>query len=509
MARNLQTTVTILGRDQLSPVVATAASRSISQLTRLQKRASAISAGAFDVSRTSAGIGAAFSAPLILAGREAVKFEDKMVGLGKVANMDVGTSGLAKLGEDAKDAAYYLGTMPSDVALSMKALKQAGTTLPDLKDVTKFTGEAGVAFDLTAAQAGEAFGSIRAAMGMTVKQTKRTFDSINELSNNMGATPERLISFFTAGGAGAAGALKMPAAIAAAYGATFIQAGKSGEEAATIFERMSKNIFSKKPLAKIYDSAGGGNAGLLAILNTGAKLKNETSIRKYFAQFGEFGLDVRRLAENMQGPGGLAGALRLVSNEEKYAGAVHKEFTSVQKSTMSQIRKEWVGFQIAVVDFGTAALPVIKDLIKDTKDVLGVVGPWIKQNPDLAAGLFKAAAGAAALSFAISGISFVVGSGFKAYAAYTAVAAWFAGPTAAAAITGIGTMATSIGGLATGATILGAPLLLVAGVIGVAGYAAYKAYGYFEGFHEIVLSLTTAFQSLSDHAVPFMSNLFR
>lgn len=508
MAKNITTTVTILGKDELSPVVSRAATRSVSELQSIQKRAAAISAGAFGVARASAGVGTAIAAPLVYAAKEAMGFEKSMVGLGKVANIELGTAEITKLGDEAKGAAYHLGRMPTEVAASMKALKQAGIPTKDLKDVAVFTGEAGVAFDMMADKAGDAFGSIKAAMGLTIGETKNTFDAINEISNKMKAEPEKLITFFTAGGAGVAGALKIPGQEIAAFGATLIQAGKSGEEAATLMERLAKNTMFKKPLRNIYTKAGEGTKGILSVLNAGAKMRGEEQ-DKFFQQFGDYGLEIRSLAQKINGPGGLVAALDLVSSREKYALGVHKEFTSVQKATLEQVKKEWVGFKIAVIDFGTAALPVIKDILVDVKSVVKDVGGWIKANPELAKTSFKAAAGIAAVSFAISGLSFVAGSVATAVGAVSTAIGWFSAGGALAGVTaGVTTFGGALWTAAAGATILGAPLWLAALAIGVIGYAAYKAYDKFEAFHEMVISLTTAIQSLADHAGPFMTKLF-
>lgn len=507
MAKNITTTVTILGKDELSPVVSRAATRSVAELQSIQKRAAAISAGAFGVARASAGVGTAIAAPLVYAAKEAMEFEKSMVGLGKVANIELGTAEITKLGDEAKGAAYHLGRMPAEVAASMKALKQAGIPTKDLKDVAVFTGEAGVAFDMMADKAGDAFGSIKAAMGLTIGETKNTFDAINEISNKMKAEPEKLITFFTAGGAGVAGALKIPGQEIAAFGATLIQAGKSGEEAATLMERLAKNTMFKKPLRNIYTKAGEGTKGILSVLNAGAKMRGEEQ-DKFFQQFGDYGLEIRSLAQKINGPGGLVAALDLVSSREKYALGVHKEFTSVQKATLEQVKKEWVGFKIAVIDFGTAALPVIKDILVDVKSVVKDVGGWIKANPELAKTSFKAAAGIAAVSFAISGVAAVVGSVATVVSAATVAIGWFGVGGPLAGITaGVTTFGGALMTAATGATILGAPVWLAALAIGAIGYAAYKAYDKFEWLHKMIIDLTTGFQSLADHAIPIITKL--
>lgn len=499
MAKQITTTVTILGKDQLSPVVAKAAGKSITHLETLNKRASALSVGAFGVARATAGIGTAIAAPIIYAGKQAVDFEHQLAGLGKVAQMDLGSKGLMALGEQAKDVAPYLATMPADILKSMTALKQSGIKVSELKDVAKFVGEAGVAYNMTADQAGQGFGTIRAAMGITVAETKDAFDVINTLSNNMNATPERLISFFTAGGAGVANALKLESNQIAAYGATLITAGKSGEEAATLMERVAKNIFSKSTLNAAYKKGGKGAAGLLNVLQTGANLKTDDQKEAYFKNFGEFALEVRRLAEGMKGPNGLGEAMDFVSTKQKFAGAVNAEFTSQMKSTLNQIKREWVALQVTVIDFGTQALPVIKKLVADIKPVIANVGAWVKANPELTTTLIKVAAGLAVASFGISTLSTIIGAGATMVKAYTVALGWFStGGALAGVTTGLGTLATGMWAAVAPALVIAAPYIAGAAAIALIGYHASKAYDKFEGFHRMIISVTTALQTFAN-----------
>lgn len=509
MAKNITTTVTILGKDALSPVVATASQKSINQLQKLNKQSSAIASGAFGLAKSSAVVGTGIMAPLIYAGKEAAEFEAKMVGLGKVANIDLGDKRLENLATQAKEGAYHLGRMPSEVAATMKALKQSGLAVNELKDIAIFTGEAGVAFDMTADKAGDAFGSIRSAMGLSLNETKAVFDAVNEISNKMKAEPEKLISFFTAGGSGVASALKIQGNEIAAFGATLIQAGKSGEEAATLLERAAKNTMAKKALNAVYERGGKGTKGLLNVLQTGIDLPEKRQ-QAYFKQFGEYSLEIRNLASNMNKPGGLRDALALVSSEEKYAMGVHKEFTAVQKSTLEQARKEWVNFKVAVIEFGTQGLPVFRQLLTDIKPVITEIGGWIRQNPELTGTLIKGAAATAAFAFAVSGVSTVVGAAATAVKGYTIAMGWFkAGGALFGATTAVQGFGAAMWTAAAGATVLGFPLYVVAAAIGVVGYAAYKAYEKIEPFHEMIIALTTAVQALADHAGPAISKFFK
>lgn len=499
MAKTITTTVVLQGKDMLSPVVEKATVKSAKSLDTLQKKAQAISTGAFSVMRATAGIGTAIAAPLAYAGKQAVEFEHQLAQLGKVANMDLGSKGLTQLGEQAKEIAPYLATLPGDILQSMTALKQAGIPLNELKDVAKFVGEAGVAFDVTAGQAGEAFGSIRAAMNLTISEGKAAFDVINVLSNNMKATPERLLSFFTSGGAGVANALKLQSNEIAAYGATLIQAGKSGEEAATLIERVAKNIESKATLQNVFKKAGGGAKGLMSVLETGANLKDPALKSKYFKLFGEYSLEVRALADNMNGPNGLKQAIALVADESKNAGAVNREFTSVMKSTKNQIKQLGVEVGVLAIEAGDALLPILKELVNEAKPVVKQITEWIKANPELTKTIIKSAAGVAAFSFAVSGIAGVVGAAATTVNALSIAIGWFkTGGALAGVIKGVGALTTSMWALVAPALAVAGPYIAAGVALVGIGIAAKNAYDNIRPFHKLIITITTAIQTLID-----------
>lgn len=509
MARTITTTVVIAGKDALSPVAASAATKSVKSLQSIQQRTSKIAAGAFDVSRSMAIVGAGITAPLYFAGKQAIEFEDQLASLGKVANMDLGTKGLTDLANQAKEIAPLLATMPADIVASMTALKQSGLAVNELKDVATFVGKAGVAFDTTAKFAGESFGSIRAAMGLTIAETKEAFDVINQLSNNMNATPERLISFFTAGGAGVGAIMKMRSNEIAGYGAALIQAGKSGEEAATIMERFAKNTWKKDPLRNMYVKNQGAK-GLLEILQKGAAIKDDTKRNKYFAQFGEYGLEISRLATSMTGPNGLGSALALVANKTSYAGAVQSEFTSKMKATKQQLKSTWAAASVSIIEFGNNALPIISDFLKQINPIIKQSAIWMKQNPELSSGLFKAAAGAAAFSFAVSGLAAVVGSAAKVVGWLNSGLMFFGvSGGISGAISGMN--AAAVAGWAMAAPMLAGagPYLAVAAAIGAVGYAGYYMYNNFEAVHSILAKIGTAIESIAHTFWPVYKALWK
>jgi len=97
----------------------------------------------------------------------------------------------------------------------------------------------------------------------------------------------------------------------------------------------------------------------------------------------------------------------------KFAGGVIAQSKSVNGmvSTMKD------GIVMAAAKIGTTMLPRLKELFNQINPVIDRISNWVSKNPGLTEGILKAAAGAMALSFAISAAAFAFGGVFKVISA--------------------------------------------------------------------------------------------
>jgi phage-related tail protein len=93
----------------------------------------------------------------------------------------------------------------------------------------------------------------------------------------------------------------------------------------------------------------------------------------------------------------------------KFAGGV----VAQSKSVNGMISTLKDGVVMAAAKIGTTLLPRLKELINQVTPVIDRISNWVSKNPKLTEGILKAAAGAMALSFAISAASFAFGGVFK------------------------------------------------------------------------------------------------
>lgn len=500
MAKSIRTEVIINGVDNLSPVVVRATDRSEKSLHRLSRNISSITSGAFATGRAAGGLSAALAAPLIYAGKKAVDFEEEMANVAKVTDLAVGSAGIRAMGEDVKDLSVYLGESATDAAAMYANLAQGGVVKKELKDVAKFVGQVGIAYDTTADIAGESFVKTANGLGYTMQRTFSVFDAVNELSDKTAAKASEITTFLASGAASVARNYGLSGEQISAFGATLISSGKSGEAASTIMERFAKNINKSAQATKTYKNAGRGMSGFLAVLSEGASIKDIDKQEKYFSAFQEYGAEIRALANGMTGPGGLNESIKIVSDSQNYAGSVSKEVANKFSTSSRKIKQDWAGIQRAAIDAGETMLPVIHKVAEDLSPIIQSVSGWIKKNPELTVTIIKATAGLAAFSAVVSGISFLIGGVTTTIGAFTTVLSAFkAGGILAGVIPWLSSFGSGLWVAAGAATVLGAPVWAVVAAVTAVGAGFYYAYKNVEWFRVGVEKVAARVTAVWDH----------
>ena len=391
--------------DKMTATINKAFSNANEKLTGFQKKSMVVTRSAANVAAASGATALALAAPIMGAVDQAIKFEDAMAGVGKVLNMKVASKELDAVGDKVQELSEYIARTPIQAAELYANLAQGGAAREELDLIARKAGEVGVAFDIEAGIAGERFIKLSNAMGITTAETIKVTDAINHLSDNTAAKASQMLDFFAAGGAGAAKAMNLTGVEAAALGSIFISMGKSGEESSTVIERMVKTLRNAdKQAGKVSIAAGGGIAGILAMLEKGKSLKGAERF-KFFKEFGEYGIEVEQLANNF---GMLQKHLGLVANEQNFVNSVNKEFQNRMSTTATKLKVAQAQLQNIAIEAGTGLLPVIGDIIKAVSPLLKGVSEWVKMNPKLTSGIVKTIAVAAALAGAVSLVSSAV-----------------------------------------------------------------------------------------------------
>lgn len=384
-SKALNIAIILTAYDKATRVINDAVGKADKKMRELKKS----SQDAFGTGLAQMGAGLALAAPLVDATQAAISFEDKMADVAKVMNLTVGSGEFKEMSDQAKDLAKYLGKTGVEASGLMANLAAGGVEKNDMAAVAKIAGEMGVAFNMASDQAGTSFIKIKNALGVTIPEAKKVGDAINYLSDSMASEANEIVTFMASGGSSVAAGFKVAGKDAAAFGSTLISLGKSSSESATIFERFAKGIFKNADMKKIFDQAGGGASGMVAVLDKGVKSKNPF---EFFRKFGEYGSDIQLLATRS---GLLKDALKGVSNEMNYSNSVSKEFANRNSTTQGKINKLKASFDVLKIQLGETFLPLLVKVSGFLLRVANRIGEWAKENPRLAKTLMFAGAAVA------------------------------------------------------------------------------------------------------------------
>lgn len=385
---------------------------------RLEKVKSAATWDAWGNSNIKAG--ALMAAPIVYATAQAAKLESKIADVAKVVDIELGTKEFTALSNSAMEAGKYLGQMPGDVAELMAELAAGGTAADKLDKMAITVGKIGVAFDVTAGEAGKAWMTIQNALNATEKDAAVIMDAMNAVTNKYGGKAKELMQFMAEGGASVAQTLNVSGVAMQAFGNAFQSVGISASESATTMERFQKAVLQNAEAAKIFNQAGGGAKGLVAILEA-AKASGNATKWLMARNFGEYSSKIAQMANNMEGEKGLKAQLAYLDNPENVIGSAEREYANRARTTEQKFNQTKVAAYNNALKLGQALLPVANQLMVAVTPIIEKISVWITKNPELTATLMKLALGFAAGRMALGGLQKSVGFGIELFRKFKTV----------------------------------------------------------------------------------------
>jgi TP901 family phage tail tape measure protein len=410
---------------------------------RTERNLAKIGNASMNIAKKSFILGAAIALPLFVAGKEAVKFEDKMADVAK-------TTGLAGSDLDAFGKGI-LGLAP-DTRTSIEELQSIaaiggsmGVANKELLGFTDSVNKFNVAL-------GSDFGGVepaaKAISGLKTlfKETRdidvataitKTGSAINALSAQGVAVPE--VTEFISRIGQLPDAIKPSIQATAALAATFNKAGITAEIGSRAFGDIL--LTAGQNLPKFAKQMGMSEKAARGLINA-----DPTAFAVKFAKSLD-GMDAVQLAKTLKklklGDSGTIKAVGALSSGSemlaKFQGIANAEFekgTSLlneynqkNETTAAKIKKAENNFQALGIIIGTELLPVVADFIKMVTPVISRTIRWAKENPGLTKTIVGTAVAVAALSFAVSGISFTIGLVTKTMAAWGLITKLFSGWT--------------------------------------------------------------------------------
>ena len=346
--------------------------------------------------------GAATGVGVTSVARPAIAFQSSMADVRKVVT---GTPAeVKKLENNILDLSRNMPLAADGIAAIVAAGAQAGVARKDLIGFASDATKMGIAFDLSADEAGTTMAAWRNAFGMNRGQIRNLADQVNYLGNTAGAKSSVITDIVTKiGPLGAVGGLA--AGQIAAMGATLAGMGIQGDVAATGITNTMLALIKGKEATKgqqkafkelgldsvavskrMQKDAGGTIMDVMSRILKLPKaaqggLLNELFGSESLAAIAPLLTQLPTLAKNFD----------RVSNRALYAGSMQSEYAGVAGTTANKILIMNNRLDALKIRFGDRLLPTIERGAGAIGDLADRMSAWSQRNPELSAGLGKLA----------------------------------------------------------------------------------------------------------------------
>lgn len=328
--------------------------------------------------------------------KQAMQMEDAMAEIKKVVDF-TSPDGLQKMQAALEKMSLSIPITAEGLAKNSAAAGQAGIAEKDLIRFTETAAKMGVAFDISAEEAGEMMAKWRSGMNLTQDQVESLADATNALSNNNAAMAKQVgeaLKRYGALGKVAGLTEKQTAAMAA----TIIGAGAEAEVAATGMNAFMRALTKGGSMTDLQKAAF-GNLGfdalqlqkdvqknapktIFAVLEAvKTKLPKELQMQYLTAMFGEEG--ARAMGPMLANTEKLRENFDLVAESEKYAGSMEKEFLSRSATTSNALELASNAMSYFARAVGDPMLGTLKERALDFVKLGEAAGTWIKENQTL------------------------------------------------------------------------------------------------------------------------------
>ncbi|VCU52912.1 hypothetical protein TTHN1_00667 [Thermus thermophilus] len=334
--------------------------------------------------------GAALAAPLVLAAGAAMRFEDAFADVRKV--VDAPLPALQALQRELLTLTRAIPMSATELTQIAAAAGQAGIPFQELVRFTQDAARVGVAFGISAFEAGDALAKLRNVLELTQPQVMRVADAVNFLSNNMAATAPEILELLRRVGA-TGKLLGLTGQQVAAFGASLLALGTAPEVAATglnaLFQRLATAPAQpqafQEALARLGLTARGLQAALKrdaagAILDFLGRLRAApdqlTLLSDLFGM--EYADDIAKLVGSL---GTLQRAFGLVADPARYTGSVLQEFQNRSQTLKNQLQLLRNALDRVWIALGNGLLPIVTPVVERLTGIINRVSDLLERFP--------------------------------------------------------------------------------------------------------------------------------
>lgn len=425
MDSSLKIAVILTAFDKMSSIVNSAVNKSQAKLKTLSDSADKIAKNAFAKGRDLAAMGLTTAAPVIGAVKEAMAFQDKMADVRKQMAND-SPEFLKRMEADIFNLARTIPIATGEILDMAAGGMRMGIAQEKIVGYTQDVAKMAIALDMVPAEISENMGKIANVFNIPIQNIMGLADAVNKLDDSMAIKGSQVVeTLLKIGGT----SKYLRPNDAAALSAAMVALGETSDTAGTainaVFNRLGAATMhsarfqkglqmlglSASDVQKRMSNRATAQNTIIDVLGRINKLdpskQNEVLSRLFGLEHGP------KLAKITNSIKVYEDALKMVQGKEK--GSINNEY---QKRIATATAK-WQMFKNRVkevaITAGNTLLPTFTKLIIQSGKIIEKVAAFINQHPALVAGIGKSIAVFSALSFAGSGLSFMIGGVAKAF----------------------------------------------------------------------------------------------
>lgn len=348
-------------------------------------------AGMVGAAALGAGVMTAMAGPI----KQAIDFESTMADVRKVVEFETPEQ-FKKMSQDILALSHRLPMAAEGIGQIVAAGGQANIAKNELLAFAGAAVKMGVAFDQSAAQAGQMMATWRTAFRLTQNEVVSLADKINDLGNHGPANAAKISDIVTR--IGPLGAVAgMASGEMAALGATIGGMGVEADvtatgikklmlaltsgKSATLLQKKALRFLNINPSQLAVEMQKDAKGALLKVLDTLSQVPKAKQSAVMKALFGSESLGaIAPLLSNLER---LKVNFDRVADVQKYAGSMQKEYAARAATTANAIQLFKNQIYVASVTIGSIFLPAITRTLNRVRPLIEQCRHWIKAHPEL------------------------------------------------------------------------------------------------------------------------------
>ena len=336
----------------------------------------------------------------------AMDFESSMADVRKVVDFDTPQQ-FKEMQQDILQLTHRIPMAGKELAAIAASGGQLGVARQDLASFTETVAKMSVAFDMSAADAGDSMAKLANVYQIPIAQIDRLGDAINHLSNSSPAKASDIVNTLGRIG-GVAKQFGLTEQQAASLANTFISLGKQPEVAGTAINGMLVRLMTADKQGSRFQNtlksmgmsaaqlkreiAENGEQALVNFIKRINALPKEQQMSALVDLFGrEYADDIAVLAGSVDTYERSIRQLQETgkNGQANYLGSMDKEFQSRMSTTAAQ----WQTFKNQLmhlgITIGSVVLPKINELLAEVKPLIDNLIRYSQAHPELIQNIYK------------------------------------------------------------------------------------------------------------------------